>query len=99
MLCGSEHFPALSELDSPDAIARVRHYLDRFELLQGHYVALSQVIEPQKLRLLEQGQSCDFPREELEKYGAQRISLYVIWSGGLNPSNQFMMSYHLFMRN
>ncbi|EPT8337745.1 DUF4011 domain-containing protein [Enterobacter kobei] len=70
VLCGSEHFPALSELDSPDAIARVRHYLDRFELLQGHYVALSQVIEPQKLRLLEQGQSCDFPREELEKYGA-----------------------------
>lgn len=42
VLCGSEHFPALSELDSPDAIARVRHYLDRFELLQGHYVALSQ---------------------------------------------------------
>ena len=41
VLCGSEHFPALSELDSPDAIARVRHYLDRFELLQGHYVALS----------------------------------------------------------
>ncbi|HBT9030179.1 TPA: AAA family ATPase, partial [Klebsiella pneumoniae] len=33
-------------------------------------MALSQVIEPQKLRLLEQGQSCDFPREELEKYGA-----------------------------
>lgn len=43
VLCGSEHFPALSELDSPDAIARVRHYLDRFELLQGHYVALSQL--------------------------------------------------------
>ncbi|WP_250692104.1 hypothetical protein, partial [Escherichia coli] len=70
VLCGSEHFPALSELDSLDAIARVRHYLDRFELLQGHYVALSQVIAPQNLRLLDQGQSCAFPPDHLENYPA-----------------------------
>lgn len=69
-LCGLEYFSALPELDSLDAIARVRHYLSRFDLLQGYYATLSQVIEPQKLRLLEQGQPCDFPREELEKYGA-----------------------------
>ncbi|MGL5845821.1 MAG: DUF4011 domain-containing anti-phage protein Hhe [Aeromonas veronii] len=68
-LDGSELFAALPELDSSDAIVRVRHYLHRFDLLQGHYEALSQVIEHQKLRLLEQGQQCDFPRDELAKYG------------------------------
>ena len=75
-LSGSELFAALPGMDTSDAIARVRHYLVRFDTLQGYYDTLSQTIEPEKLRLLERGEPCDFPREELAKYGvAEHFSL------------------------
>ena len=71
-LSGSELFAALPGMDTSDAIARVRHYLARFDTLQGYYDTLSQAIEPEKLRLLERGEQCDFPSEELAKYVSVR---------------------------